>query len=132
MHGLFRVRGFTQDDAHIFCLPHQVGLRRACGRACGGPNSSPCHCRCWCCGGIVRPYTLQRVQLGPVHQFGRLGRAEGDAAGTPCRPRLLAVQAAQTNTMWVMAVATYAQLGTTSMASLADRLAGFEPGGSTQ
>jgi threonyl-tRNA synthetase len=25
MHGLFRVRGFTQDDAHIFCLPNQVG-----------------------------------------------------------------------------------------------------------
>uniref|UniRef100_A0A7R9VNR4 threonine--tRNA ligase n=1 Tax=Chlamydomonas euryale TaxID=1486919 RepID=A0A7R9VNR4_9CHLO len=24
MHGLFRVRGFTQDDAHIFCLPEQV------------------------------------------------------------------------------------------------------------
>mmetsp|Transcript_11189 Transcript_11189/g.36963 ORF Transcript_11189/g.36963 Transcript_11189/m.36963 type:complete len:314 (-) Transcript_11189:61-1002(-) len=24
MHGLFRVRGFTQDDAHIFCLPHQI------------------------------------------------------------------------------------------------------------
>ncbi|KAG2433186.1 hypothetical protein HYH02_012728 [Chlamydomonas schloesseri] len=24
MHGLFRVRGFTQDDAHIFCLPNQI------------------------------------------------------------------------------------------------------------
>jgi threonyl-tRNA synthetase len=24
MHGLFRVRGFTQDDAHIWCLPDQV------------------------------------------------------------------------------------------------------------
>jgi len=24
MHGLFRVRGFTQDDGHIFCLPEQV------------------------------------------------------------------------------------------------------------
>ncbi|MDD5347007.1 MAG: threonine--tRNA ligase [Candidatus Omnitrophica bacterium] len=24
MHGLLRVRGFTQDDAHIFCLPSQV------------------------------------------------------------------------------------------------------------
>jgi threonyl-tRNA synthetase len=23
-HGLFRVRGFTQDDAHIFCLPSQL------------------------------------------------------------------------------------------------------------
>jgi len=25
MHGLMRVRGFTQDDAHIFCLPGQIG-----------------------------------------------------------------------------------------------------------
>ncbi|KAL5581719.1 hypothetical protein UlMin_014161 [Ulmus minor] len=24
LHGLFRVRGFTQDDAHIFCLSHQI------------------------------------------------------------------------------------------------------------
>ncbi len=24
LHGLFRVRGFTQDDAHIFCRPDQV------------------------------------------------------------------------------------------------------------
>ena len=24
VHGLLRVRGFTQDDAHIFCLPEQV------------------------------------------------------------------------------------------------------------
>jgi threonyl-tRNA synthetase len=25
LHGLLRVRGFTQDDAHIFCRPDQVG-----------------------------------------------------------------------------------------------------------
>src|SRR4029077_10644838 len=24
MHGLMRVRGFTQDDAHIFCRPDQI------------------------------------------------------------------------------------------------------------
>jgi threonyl-tRNA synthetase len=24
LHGLFRVRAFTQDDAHVFCLPDQV------------------------------------------------------------------------------------------------------------
>ena len=24
LHGLMRVRGFTQDDAHIFCLPNQI------------------------------------------------------------------------------------------------------------
>ncbi len=24
LHGLTRVRGFTQDDAHIFCMPHQL------------------------------------------------------------------------------------------------------------
>ena len=26
LHGLMRVRGFTQDDAHIFCLPDQVAV----------------------------------------------------------------------------------------------------------
>ena len=26
LHGLLRVRGFTQDDAHIFCLPEQLGV----------------------------------------------------------------------------------------------------------
>ena len=35
MHGLLRVRGFTQDDAHIFCTPSQIeersrGLHRFC------------------------------------------------------------------------------------------------------
>jgi threonyl-tRNA synthetase len=25
LHGLLRVRGFTQDDAHIFCTPDQIG-----------------------------------------------------------------------------------------------------------
>ncbi len=35
MHGLLRVRGFTQDDAHIFCTPEQIegeiaGLHRLC------------------------------------------------------------------------------------------------------
>ena len=24
MHGLMRVQGFTQDDAHVFCLPEQI------------------------------------------------------------------------------------------------------------
>ena len=24
LHGLMRVRGFTQDDAHVFCLPEQI------------------------------------------------------------------------------------------------------------
>ncbi len=26
LHGLLRARGFTQDDAHIFCLPEQLGV----------------------------------------------------------------------------------------------------------
>jgi threonyl-tRNA synthetase len=31
MHGLLRVRGFTQDDAHIFCMPEQLeGEVQAC------------------------------------------------------------------------------------------------------
>ncbi|HMM49216.1 MAG TPA: hypothetical protein PKE32_06345, partial [Miltoncostaeaceae bacterium] len=24
LHGLFRVRAFTQDDAHVFCRPDQI------------------------------------------------------------------------------------------------------------
>ena len=31
LHGLLRVKGFTQDDAHIFCTPEQIGGEvRAC------------------------------------------------------------------------------------------------------
>ena len=46
MHGLFRVRGFTQDDAHIFCLPEQVGLggrawQRVPGAGHGGAWDAP-------------------------------------------------------------------------------------------
>ena len=35
LHGLMRVRGFTQDDAHIFCKPEQIEeeVRRALGLA---------------------------------------------------------------------------------------------------
>jgi threonyl-tRNA synthetase len=25
LHGIMRVRGFTQDDAHIFCTEEQIG-----------------------------------------------------------------------------------------------------------
>jgi threonyl-tRNA synthetase len=37
MHGLLRVRGFTQDDSHIFCTPEQIERRnyrlsRLCAR----------------------------------------------------------------------------------------------------
>ena len=35
LHGIMRVRAFTQDDAHIFCTPEQIaaeigGLRASC------------------------------------------------------------------------------------------------------
>jgi threonyl-tRNA synthetase len=30
LHGLMRVRGFTQDDAHVFCTEEQMR-----GNACG-------------------------------------------------------------------------------------------------
>ena len=29
VHGLTRVRGFTQDDAHIFCTPEQLASELA-------------------------------------------------------------------------------------------------------
>jgi threonyl-tRNA synthetase len=43
LHGLFRVRGFTQDDAHIFCLPGTDALlyRFAC---CGSDGHFCCVC----------------------------------------------------------------------------------------
>ena len=30
LHGIMRVRGFTQDDAHIFCMPEQIAGETAC------------------------------------------------------------------------------------------------------
>ncbi len=39
LHGLPRVRGFTQDDAHIFCQPEQIDGRDQPHRL-----SSPCSC----------------------------------------------------------------------------------------
>jgi len=35
LHGLMRVRAFTQDDAHIFCTPDQVQAESAAGGICG-------------------------------------------------------------------------------------------------
>ena len=32
LHGMLRVRGFTQDDAHIFCRPEQIDRRVGWGR----------------------------------------------------------------------------------------------------
>ena len=29
LHGIMRVRGFTQDDAHIFCTPEQIAPETA-------------------------------------------------------------------------------------------------------
>ena len=36
LHGLMRVRGFTQDDAHIFCSMDQVRL--GCSAYCSNNN----------------------------------------------------------------------------------------------
>jgi hypothetical protein len=41
MHGLFRVRGFTQDDAHIFCLPNQIAQVHMCCVVGGDAAASP-------------------------------------------------------------------------------------------
>ena len=40
VHGMLRVRGFTQDDAHIFCTPRSE--ERRVGKACGS-RWSPDH-----------------------------------------------------------------------------------------
>lgn len=83
LHGLMRVRGFTQDDAHIFCLPEQVedeivsvldlteailnrfGFDRRVTRRRGG--HCPCCLRwlagsCYCCGvAILAVLSLLRL-----------------------------------------------------------------------
>ena len=33
LHGLFRLRQFTQDDGHVFCAPEQLEAEGACGGA---------------------------------------------------------------------------------------------------
>ena len=34
MHGLMRVRGFTQDDGHIFCTEDQIEVKRLTSYHC--------------------------------------------------------------------------------------------------
>ena len=34
LHGLMRVRAFTQDDAHIFCTEDQINRRRRASASC--------------------------------------------------------------------------------------------------
>jgi threonyl-tRNA synthetase len=42
LHGLLRVRGFTQDDAHIFCMPDQIEKEiQDCVELSGGDASRP-------------------------------------------------------------------------------------------
>ena len=50
--GLFRVRGFTQDDAHIFCLPEQiageiVGVLALVEEVMGAFGFKEFEARCW-------------------------------------------------------------------------------------
>ncbi len=45
LHGLLRVRGFTQDDAHIFCMPEQIEKEvqdssNSPGKCCGSSVSA--------------------------------------------------------------------------------------------
>ena len=53
MHGLLRVRGFTQDDAHIFCMPEQIERR-------SGRLHRLCRSR-------AQDLRLQRIQSRALH-----------------------------------------------------------------
>ncbi|MCK7479806.1 MAG: hypothetical protein M0C28_22845 [Candidatus Moduliflexus flocculans] len=66
LHGLMRVRGFTQDDAHIICTPEQIEDEIARG---------PALLACTCC----KTLGLQGHQGLPGHQARRTGRS-ADAA----------------------------------------------------
>ena len=68
LHGLLRVRGFTQDDAHIFCTPEQI-------------EDESCHahwlsaCTSW------RSLRLQGLQRLPGHTRPAEGRGRAGALG---------------------------------------------------
>ena len=53
LHGLLRVRGFTQDDAHIFCRPDQLEAEidgvLDLGSSCGAPSASTSTRSSWPC-----------------------------------------------------------------------------------
>ena len=68
LHGLLRVRGFTQDDAHLFCRPDQLRRRDRC--ACSTSST----------GMILRTFgfdaTTSTSRRGPRSTWA--GRAVGD------------------------------------------------------
>ena len=99
LHGLMRVRAFTQDDAHIFMLPEQIkdeikGVVKLIDGAFYGPkidfHLKDCLGRTWQCGTIQldmqlpqrfdisyvgqdgekhRPVMIHRVALGSIERF---------------------------------------------------------------
>ena len=85
LHGLLRVRGFTQDDAHLFCTPSSCTTRYP------GSSSSPLHAqelrfrsmRCSCPPGLRSRWI--RRELGTRHRCPE-GRPESNGS-RPDRPR---------------------------------------------
>jgi threonyl-tRNA synthetase len=57
LSGLFRVRGFTQDDAHIFCLPEQVRDHARFARA----SVMGVLLGIWACAYMLYTYACARV-----------------------------------------------------------------------
>ena len=81
LHGLLRVRGFTQDDAHIFCTPEQIedevdATRALRARHAARPSASR----------DITAYLSTRPEKA-VGEDGALGAGHGVAGGGAARPR---------------------------------------------
>ena len=82
LHGLMRVRGFTQDDAHIFCTPDQIedeilevlrfSLRLLEAFGFAGVQGLP--------GDAARQGRRRAGALGPGHRVAEAGHRRGGAA----------------------------------------------------
>ena len=69
LHGMLRVRGFTQDDAHVFCTPEQVPDG---DRAAARPRATRCSAT------FGYPYTIE-LATRPEKALGH-GRAVAERA----------------------------------------------------
>ena len=72
MHGLMRVRGFTQDDAHHFCRPDQMP------QEIDFVLDFSLH--------ILRSFGFSDIQCLSEHQTREIGRRTGTLASCRSRP----------------------------------------------
>ncbi len=78
LHGLTRVRSFAQDDAHIFCMPEQIGDEISASAA---HDRRGLHATSASTSGDVLLSTRPEKSIGSDEMW---ERAEGGAAPMPC------------------------------------------------